>query len=132
MQTFTSPHGLTSALQDSCQVAARLLAIVKKISRFLSGFFSVLAQKPCVFPPFHALFTLHFSLVTSERYMFRVAKDRLLGCKTRSFGGRKLIFRNLKHICFRNEKRRVKSDKWAKWLNISVLMKIAHFRVILR
>ena len=132
MQTFTSPHGLTSALQDSCQVAARLLAIVKKISWSLSGFFSVLAQKPCVFPPLHSPFHPSSLIPRPERYMFRVAKDRLLGCKTRSFGGRKLIFRNLKHICFRNEQRRVENDKRLNELIINVLTKVAYFRVILR
>jgi hypothetical protein len=43
--------------------------------------------------------------------MFRVAKDRVLEGKTRSFGGRKLSFRTLKHIPFRDEGGEMKDER---------------------
>ena len=46
--------------------------------------------------------TCHFTLVTSERYMFHPPKAKLSPSKKPCFGVQKTVFCNPKHICFAN------------------------------
>ena len=62
-----------------------------------------------------------FTPLHSQRYMFRVAKDRVLECKTRSFGRRKLSFRTLKHISFRDEGGEMREERFGNSLGDSGL-----------